>query len=36
VAVDARGRDQRGQPLDQLQGREGQLRTASATGLGKR
>jgi hypothetical protein len=25
VAVDARGRDQRGQPLDQFQGREPQL-----------
>ena len=35
VAVQARGRDQRGQPLDELQGREAQLRAAIGLGLGK-
>jgi hypothetical protein len=35
VAVQARGRDQRGQPLDQLQGCEVQLRAPVGLGLGE-
>ena len=35
VAVDARGRDQRGQPLDQLQGRQAQLGAPIGLGLGE-
>jgi hypothetical protein len=35
VAVQARGRDQRGQPLDQFQRRESQLRAAIGLRLGK-
>jgi len=35
VAVQARGRDQRGQPLEQFQRRQPQLRAAIGLGLGK-
>jgi len=35
VAVQARGRDQRGQPLDEFQRRQPQLRAAIGLGLGK-
>ena len=35
VAVQARGRDQRGQPLDEFQRRQPQLRAAIGLGLGR-
>ena len=35
VAVQARGRDQRGQPLEQFHRRQPQLRAAIGLGLGK-